>query len=95
MATNVKNNVVEMTADNDTYGNASMGKLKIKGVRLVAAAATSTAQIKVTNTSGQILCSLACVANTTDESVIPFTCDAGLIHADISGAGAIVYVYLE
>lgn len=95
MAMTVKNNVIEMTADNDTYGAAGLGKLKVKGVRLVAAAATSTAQIKVGSTSGQIVCSLSCVANETDECAIPFTVDGGIIHADISGTGAIVYIYLE
>ncbi len=93
MATTVKNNVIRFTADNDTY--TSSGKLKCKGARLVAAAATSTAQIKVTDTSGAVICSLACVANTTDECAIPFFIEGGIVHVDLSGAGAEVFLYLE
>jgi len=93
MATTVKNNVVKMTADNDTY--APGGKIKVRGVRLVAGVDAATAQLKSTNTSGDVLISMKAAASSVDESQICFTCDAGTIHVDMTGTSPEVFIYLE
>lgn len=93
MATTVSNNIVRMTADNDTY--AAGGRIKIKGVRLVAGADAATALIKVTSTGGAVLCSLKAAASSTDECQLPFTCDSGTIWLDTTGTSPEVFIYLE
>lgn len=94
MAMSVKNNVIRLTADNDTYGSAGP-KLKIKGVRLVAGTDAATALIKATNTAGDVLYSLKAAAEGVDEGRICFTCDSGVIHVDLTGTSSEVFLYLE
>jgi hypothetical protein len=94
MAVDRAGNVIRMTADNDTVTISKTG-FRIAGVRLVAAAANSSAQLKATDTNGKILVGLICLANTVDEMCIPFRCDVETLHLDLSGAGAEVFVYLE
>jgi hypothetical protein len=93
MAASITSKVIRLTADNDTYNSGGV-RLKIKGVRLVTAAADSTAQIRETDSNGGIAYSLTALAKTVDESNICVDM-AGIIHADISGAGAEVFVYVE
>lgn len=94
MATTVANNVIRMTADNDTYSPA--GKIKVRGVRLVSGSgAASTAQLRAGGSSGAILMSLSAAAALVDESQICFQCDAGALYLDLVGAGAEFYLYLE
>lgn len=93
MATTVANNVVKMTADNDTY--APQGKIRIKGIRLISGSDAATAQLKQTNTSGATLCSLKAASGGVDESVIEFSCDTGTLHLDLTGTSPEVYIYLE
>lgn len=96
MAVSSGNNVIRMTSDDDKYGDNSMGRLKFKGARLVAGSgATGTAQIKVNDTNGSVLCSMSAVQATADECSICFTCDSGMVHLDLTGSGAEVYLYLE
>lgn len=95
MAVTSKNQVVRMTADNDTYGSG-LGKLKVCGVRLVGGSDAATALIKLTDTNGAVLMSLkTAAASGVDESQIEFTVDGGLIHLDLTGTAAEVFVYLE
>lgn len=93
MATTVKNNVVRMTADNDTY--APGGKIRVRGVRLVAGIDAATAQLKATSTSGDILISMKAPANTVDDSQIAWVCDSGTLWLDCTGTSPEVYIYLE
>jgi hypothetical protein len=95
MATTVKNNVVIMTADNDTF--APTGNIKIKGTRLIAGTGATSALLKEGSTSGQTLMKLVAAIGTSDESMIPFKA-TGTIHLDLdqaAGSGAEVYIYLE
>lgn len=92
MAVSIKNNVIHMTADGDTY--APGGRMKIRGVRLVSAAASGVATLRQTNVSGQALMKLEADANQNSESQINFTCE-GTLYLELSGAGAEVFVYLE
>ncbi|UOF79087.1 hypothetical protein [Caudoviricetes sp.] len=94
MAVTVGSKVVRFTADNDVHDFGGQ-KVKVKGVRLVTAAADSTAQIKLNNTNGDIIYSLTALAKTSDESNICTTLDATIIHVDLSGAGAEVFLYVE
>lgn len=95
MATTSANQVVRMTADNDQYGSG-LGKLRVKGVRLIGGSDAATAQIKIGDTNGQILMSLKCAAaNGIDEANICFTVDGGKIHLDLTGTSAEVFIYLE
>lgn len=87
--------VIRLTADNDTHTFAG-GKTKLKGVRLVAGSgADATAQVRETDSNGAIVYSLAAVQKTADESNICTNIDSNVIHADISGTGAEVFVYVE
>lgn len=94
MASTRNGQVIRFTADNDTYDFGLRSKITILGARLVAAAATSSAQIKTTDTSGSILINMACVANTDTEHSIPIQIDVQVLHVDLSGAGAEVYLYV-
>lgn len=94
MAVTKTDRIIRMTADDDVY-SSGLKALQIKGVRLVTAAADSTAQLRKTNDSGDIILSLTALAKTADESVIPLQVDGGVIHLDLSGAGAEVFIYLE
>lgn len=95
MATTIKNNVVRLTADNDTFGQIGMGKIKIRGCRLIAGSDAATAQIKILNTDGVVLMSLKAAANAADESQICFTVDGGIVHVDMTGTSPEVFIYLE
>ncbi len=95
MAVTFKNNVVRMTADADSFGSAAMGRLKIQAVRLVTAGAAATASLKETDTNGAVLIKLAAPINYSDSSDIGFRCDTGVIFANLTGAGAELFVYLE
>lgn len=94
MAVTLTDRIIRMTADNDLY-SSGLQNLKIKGVRLVTAAADSTAQLRKGNASGDIILSMSALAKTVDESQIPLQVDGGTLHLDLSGAGAEVFVYLE
>lgn len=83
-------NVVRITADNDTVA----GPLNICGINYVAAASGASAQMKLTDTSGQLLWA----ANTLTHDVydvdirIPSN---NTIHFDLAGTGTEVILYLE
>lgn len=94
MAVTTKSQVIRMTADNDTYA-PGLGRIKIKGARLVAGADAATALIKQNDTSGAVLMSLKAAAAGTDESQICFTSDSGTLHLDLTGTDAEVFLYLE
>lgn len=94
MATTSKNNVIRLTADNDTYDIGGAGKIKVKGVRLIAGADAATALIKETDTSGAVLMSLKAAAAGVDESQICFVA-TGKIHVDMTGTSPEVFIYLE
>jgi hypothetical protein len=94
MAVTIGSKVVRFTADNDTYDFGGQ-KVKIKGVRLVTVAADSTAAVRLTDANGPIIYSLTALAKTTDESNICTTLDASIVHVDLSGAAAEVFLYIE
>lgn len=94
MAMTQKSGVIRFTADNDTY-SPGLGRIKIKGCRLVAGADAATAQIKLTDTNGQIIYSLKAAAAGTDESHIEVAADASTIHVDMTGTSPEVFLYLE
>lgn len=93
MATNVKNNVVHMTASLDTY--APSGRIKVKGVRLVAGVDAAVATIRETDASGAVLMVLKAPAAGTEESHIPFFIGVGTFHVTMTGTSPEVFIYLE
>lgn len=94
MATTRKSNVVRMTADADTI-EMGKGGFRIAGARLVGGVDASTAQIKITDTSGDIIISLKAAADGVDEINIPFRCDANILYLALTGTSPEVYLYLE
>jgi len=86
--------IIKFTEDNDTF-DSGQKRLKIKGVRLVTALADSTASIRELNSSGTVIYSLTALAKTSDESQICTIVDSGILHVDLSGASAEVFVYVE
>lgn len=95
MSVTVRNNVVRMTADNDTYGDGSNGPIKVQAVRLVSGGSATVATIRATDENGDILMKLKAGADAIDESRICFRSKAGMIHVDIDQTGSEVYLYLE
>ena len=86
--------IIKFTEDNDTF-DSGQKRLKIKGVRLVTAAADSTAVVRELNSNGTVIYSLTALAKTSDESQICTIVDSGILHVDLSGASAEVFVYVE
>lgn len=90
-----KSNVIRVTADNDTVSIANTG-LRIKTIRLVAAADAATALIKETDTNGAVLFSLKAAANTTDEMNLDgLRIDVSTLHVDLTGTSPEVFIYVE
>lgn len=75
----------------DAAGNKPV--INVRAIRLVSAAADSTAQ--VTDGNGTVLADLTCLAKTVDEVRIPMLASGKVTLAAISGAGASVAVYIE
>lgn len=86
--------VLRFTATGDVL-QTGFNKLKIKGARLVTAAADSVAVIRADDANGEILYSLTALAKTADDSSIPTICESGKLYVSITGAAAEVFVYLE
>ena len=86
--------VIRMTETLDVY-DSQLKRLRVKGVRLVTAAADSTAVLRLDSSLGEIIYSLTALAKTSDESQLCYLVDAGKIHLTLSGAGAEVFIYLE
>lgn len=86
--------VLRMTASLDVF-DSGLKKLKLKGCRLVTAAADSTAVVRSDDANGEVLYSLSALAKTSDDTAIETIVESGKLHLTLSGAGAEVFVYLE
>jgi predicted hotdog family 3-hydroxylacyl-ACP dehydratase len=87
--------VLVFTADGDVL-DTGLRKISILGARLVAGSgADATAKIRMDNSAGDVLYSMAAAQKTSDDTAIAVNSESGKLYISLTGAGAEVYVYLE
>jgi hypothetical protein len=93
MAVTRTNNVIQITADNDTI----QGPLEICSLIYMAGTTSPSAQIKMTNTSGNILWESGTTAdNARMDNYTEICVGAGdTLHFDLAGTGTKLYLYTE
>lgn len=83
-----------VTATGDAYDSGVVGQTyTMVGARLAGGSAASSAIIRETDGSGEILAELKCAANEADECRIP-TAFRRKLHVTLAGAGASCVVYV-